>query len=425
MNNNEKRFSDDNIRIISKKERITTEFLLNGIRSGSIVIIGNRKKSKRVLTAVGKGTRTKVNANIGTSPDISSIEMEQAKLRAVLRAGADAVMDLSTGGDLKAVRRMILENSTIPVGTVPIYQAVCELAEKGKNIKALDSSHLFSVIEEQAEEGVDFITVHCGITRETVEALKKQKRIAGVVSRGGAFLTRWIEVNRKENPLYEEYDRLLKIAAAYRITLSLGDGMRPGCIHDANDRAQMAELSVLGKLVRRARKAGVQVIVEGPGHMQLDQIQPHVQLARKLSYQAPLYFLGPLPTDIAAGYDHITSAIGGAISASAGVDFLCCVTPAEHLRLPDAEDVYQGVIASRIAAHAADIAKGISGAREWDDKFSAFRRKLDWKAQKKFALDPDTFTHKRKDSLQCKGDVCTMCGEFCAIKGKTEGVLKC
>jgi phosphomethylpyrimidine synthase len=409
-------FSDECIRLIAGKEKVSPQVIHNGIKAGSIVVLGYGKDSRRAITVVGNGVRTKINANIGTSPGNESIEIEKDKLFAALRAGADAVMDLSTGGDLSIIRRMVLENSTVPVGTVPIYQAACELVKNGRGVITLEAEHLFSVIEEQAEEGVDFVTVHCGITMKTVNALKAQKRIAGVVSRGGSFLVRWIEANQKENPLYEQYDRLLDIASKYGVVLSLGDGLRPGCIHDANDQGQIAELTVLGELVTRARNAGVQVIVEGPGHMQLDQIQSHVQMARKLSNNAPLYFLGPLPTDVAAGYDHITSAIGGAIAASAGVDFLCCVSPAEHLRLPNADDVYQGVIASRIAAHAADIVKRVPGARQWDDELSAFRRDLDWESQEKLALDPEKFAQERKKAPVEKSEACTMCGEFCAIR---------
>jgi phosphomethylpyrimidine synthase len=280
----------------------------------------------------------------------------------------------------------------------------------------MEAGHIFNVIEEQAAEGVDFMTVHCGVNKETVAILNRLGRVAGVVSRGGSLLAKWITATGKENPLYEQYDRLLDIAKKYDVTLSLGDGLRPGCIADASDGAQIAELTVLGELVLRARKAGVQVMVEGPGHMPLDQIQPHLNLAKRLIHDAPFYLLGPLVTDVAAGYDHITSAIGGAIAASAGADFLCYVTPAEHLRLPDKDDVYTGVIASRIAGHAADIVKGVSGAREWDLEFSKSRKALDWQSQQKNALDPVKFKAERDKLPPQDSKVCTMCGKFCAMK---------
>jgi phosphomethylpyrimidine synthase len=275
---------------------------------------------------------------------------------------------------------------------------------------------MFAVIEEQAEQGVDFMTVHCGITRETVSILERQKRLAGVVSRGGSFLVKWVNANNRENPFYEEYDRLLEIARKYDVTLSLGDGFRPGCTFDASDGAQLAELSVLGELVLRARKANVQVMIEGPGHMPLDQITANVKLAKRLGHGAPLYFLGPLVTDIAPGYDHITSAIGGAIAAAEGVDFLCYVTPAEHLRLPDVADVHDGVIASRIAGHAADLVKGVPGARAWDNELSKWRKARRWDEQEKFVLDPEKFRKERAKMPPQQSDVCTMCGQFCAMR---------
>jgi phosphomethylpyrimidine synthase len=275
---------------------------------------------------------------------------------------------------------------------------------------------MFDIVEQQAEEGVDFMTIHCGITRETVSVLHRQGRLVGIVSRGGAFMARWIRANNKENPFYEQYDRLLAIAKKHDVTLSLGDGLRPGGLHDASDGAQIAELSVLGELVLRARDAGVQTMVEGPGHMPLDQIQGHVQLAKRLIHDAPLYLLGPLVTDIAAGYDHITGAIGGAIAASYGADFLCYVTPAEHLRLPNEDDVYQGVIASRIAGHAADIVKGLPGAAERDRQMSHWRKSLNWEKQAEHALDKEKFVAERKKLMPKEAAVCTMCGQFCAMR---------
>jgi phosphomethylpyrimidine synthase len=365
---------------------------------------------------IGKGLKTKVNANIGTSSDRASFEYEVEKLNASLKAGADAVMDLSTGGDLSQVRKMILENCPVPLGTVPIYQVACETLKMGKRIVDMDVEHMFSVIQEQAEQGVDFMTLHCGVTKKTIEPLEKKKRVGGIVSRGGSFLSRWIKANGKDNPLYEQYDRLLKMAKKHDITLSLGDGLRPGALADANDEAQMGELKLLGELVLRARKENVQVMVEGPGHMPINTIEKHVKEAKKIINDAPYYLLGPLVTDVAAGYDHITSAIGGALAASFGADFLCYVTPAEHLRLPDAHDVYQGVIASKIAAHAGDIAKNVIGAREWDNAFSQYRKSLDWEQMQQTALDPRKFRSEREKLLPKEDGVCTMCSQFCAIK---------
>jgi phosphomethylpyrimidine synthase len=299
---------------------------------------------------------------------------------------------------------------------VPIYEAACRTVAKGKKISQIDGELLFDVIEEQAEQGVDFITVHCGINKGTVEILNRQGRLAGTVSRGGSFLVKAINATGKENPLYEQYDRLLEIAKKYDITLSLGDGFRPGCLFDASDGPQIAELSVLGELVLKARAAGVQAMIEGPGHIPLDQVEANVTLAKRLGHNAPLYFLGPLVTDIAPGYDHITSAIGGALAAAKGVDFICYVTPSEHLRLPDVQDVHEGVIAARIAAHAADIVKGVRDARERDDEMSKWRKARNWEKQKEFCIDPIKFAKERNKLPPRQEDVCTMCGEFCSMK---------
>ena len=404
------------MRAVARDERVSAAAVAAGIAAGTIVIPKNKKRRLAKIAGFGKGLKTKVNANIGTSPDHISLPEEKEKLQAALSAGADAVMDLSIGGNLKKIRRMILDNCPVPLGTVPIYQAACETVARGAKITAMDAEHLFDVIEQQAEEGVDFMTVHCGVTREAVKLLDRQGRLVGIVSRGGSFLARWIKENNKENPLYTQYDRLLEIAAKYEVTLSLGDGLRPGCIQDASDGAQIAELSILGELVLRARAAGVQTMVEGPGHVPLDQVQANVVLAKRLVHDAPLYLLGPLVTDVAAGYDHITGAIGGAVAAAAGADFLCYVTPAEHLRLPGPDDVYTGVIASRIAGHAADIVKNVPGAREWDNAMSKRRKALDWDGQEKLALDPKHFAAERKKTTSQAAGACTMCGEFCAMK---------
>ena len=404
------------IRSVAADEKLSPEFVAKGVAQGTIVIPKNNNRSLKKVYGIGSGLRTKVNANIGTSPVRVSISDELEKLKVAVKAGAEAVMDLSTGGDINGIRKLILSECPVCVGTVPIYQAACETVSKGKKITDLEPENLFEVIERQAEEGVDFITVHCGVTRKAAELLERQKRVVGVVSRGGSFLIKWMKATGKENPLYEDFDRLLKIAKKYNVTLSLGDGLRPGSIYDASDAAQIGELKTLGELVLRSRKAGVQAMIEGPGHVPLNLIQSNVEDAKKYGHGAPLYFLGPLVTDIAAGFDHITSAIGGAIAASAGVDFLCYVTPAEHLRLPDIEDVYMGVIASKIAAHAADIVKNVPGAKEKDLEFSKRRKERDWKTQEALSMDPAKFRAERQKMLPQSEDECAMCGQFCAMK---------
>jgi phosphomethylpyrimidine synthase len=400
----------------AKAEGLNAELLRERVAAGHVVIEAPPGHEGIRPLAIGAGTRIKVNANIGTSPDRADVKVELEKLHAALEAGADTIMDLSTGGELDAIRKTLIENCSVPVGTVPIYQAVRETIDRGKAIVELSPEHLFTVIEKHGEDGVSFVTVHCGVTIASLERLKKQKRVLGIVSRGGAFLCRWIEHNKKENPLYEHYDRLLEIAHKYDMTLSLGDGLRPGCIADATDRAQVEELIVLGELTRRAQDAGVQVMIEGPGHVPLDQIEANVKLQKSLTDGAPFYVLGPLVTDIAPGFDHITGAIGGALAAWAGADFLCYVTPSEHLGLPAVEDVRRGVIASMIAAHAADIARGTPGAAERDLQMSIARAQLDWKKQKECALSSRPFEKYRESSPPQDSDVCTMCGEFCAIK---------
>jgi phosphomethylpyrimidine synthase len=403
-------------RAVAAAENLPAAAIRAGMLAGTMVIPRNRKRLLKRPVGVGAGLSVKVNANIGTSPDHISIDEEEQKLEAAVRAGADAVMDLSTGGNLTKIRQMILAKCPVQVGTVPVYQVACETVARQKTILQMEPEHMFAVVKEQAEQGVDFMTIHCGITRETVAILERQKRLAGVVSRGGSFMVKWINANNKENPFYAEYDRLLDICREYDVTLSLGDGFRPGCLKDASDGAQIAELSVLGELVLRARAAGVQVMIEGPGHMPLNQIAANVLLGKRLGHGAPLYFLGPLVTDIAPGYDHITAAIGGAIAASEGVDFLCYVTPAEHLRLPDVQDVFDGVIASRIAGHAADVARGHAGARDWDDELSRWRKARNWNEQQKRAIDPEKFARERRKLPPRQEDVCTMCGQFCAMK---------
>lgn len=403
------------MKAVADREGLDATMVCEGIAAGTIVLPANRIAPKPELCGIGKGLCTKVNANVGTSSDCGDAESELEKVRTAVEFKADTVMDLSTGGDLCGVRRAILSACPLPLGTVPIYQAGLQAIEQRGALVNMSVDDLFAAIEEQAQDGVDFMTVHCGVTRSAIDRLKKQGRATDVVSRGGAFLIGWMLCNEKENPLYEQFDRLLGIAREYDVTLSLGDGMRPGSLADATDRAQVEELLVLGELVDRSREAGVQVMVEGPGHVPLDQITANVTLQKQLCHGAPFYVLGPLVTDVAAGYDHIAAAIGGAIAAAAGADYLCYVTPAEHLSLPNAQEVKEGVIASCIAAHAADIVKGIKGARDWDRRMSAARKGLDWEAQFDLSLDSQRARelHRRYTP---NSDTCSMCGAHCAMK---------
>lgn len=400
---------------VAEKERLDPETVRQGVADGLIVIPANITHEWLDPCGIGKGLRTKVNANIGTSPDLGNIETELAKLQASISAKADTVMDLSTGGDIPAIRQAILEKCSLPLGTVPIYQAAAAAIAAQKAIVEMTDNDIFEAIEDHARNGVDFITVHCGVNQKSIARLKSEGRITDVVSRGGSFLIGWILHNDRENPLYEQYDRLLDIAREFDVTLSLGDGLRPGSLADASDRAQLEELLTIGELVDRARKAGVQVMVEGPGHMPLNQIEANVQIQKRVCHGAPFYVLGPLVTDVAAGHDHITSAIGGAIAAAAGVDYLCYVTPSEHLALPNPDEVREGVIASRIAAHAGDIIKGVKGAWEWDQEMSVARKNLDWNAQLKLALDPEKAGQTR-DRRGTTSAGCSMCGNYCAME---------
>jgi phosphomethylpyrimidine synthase len=402
----------------AKAENISPKKLAELVLKGrAVVCVNNARKRKIKPLAVGEGLRTKVNANLGTSGDLADIKLELAKLRAAIDAGADSAMDLSTGGDIPAIRKAIIAESTIAIGTVPIYEAAVRLREKGKPVVDMDPEELFETIERHGEQGVDFITVHCGVTAKVVETLLSSDRIMDIVSRGGAFHAEWIHKHKKENPLYENFDRLLSIAKKYEMTLSLGDGLRPGAIADATDLSQIGELNTLGELVRRARKAGVQAMVEGPGHVPIMDVRLNIEIQKRVCDGAPFYVLGPIVTDIAPGYDHITSAIGGAIAASSGADFLCYVTCNEHLALPDVEAVRQGVIVTRIAAHIGDIAKGLPGAFEWDTEMSNARKKLDWNKMMKLALDPVVARKIRESSPpSADKDTCSMCGEYCAVK---------
>lgn len=398
-------------------EGISAETIRQGIAEGTIVITQNVKHRTISPLAIGKGLRTKINANVGTSKDHTNVEEELAKVRAAIEAGADTIMDLSTGPAIGETRKTVIQASTVPVGTVPIYQAAVEMPEKkNRPMVEMTADDLFEVIERHGEDGVDFITVHCGVTLRSVETIKKEGRLMVVVSRGGAILVEWMHYNKKENPLFESYDRLLEIAKAYDMTLSLGDGLRPGCLADATDRGQIQELLLLGELTERAWAKGVQVMIEGPGHVPLQQIEANVLLQKRICHGAPFYVLGPLVTDIAPGYDHITGAIGGAIAAWAGADFLCYVTPSEHLRLPTVEDVREGVIASKIAGHAGDIARGLKGAMDQDACMARARKALNWPEQIRLAVDPERARKLRESRMPKESDVCTMCGELCAIK---------
>jgi phosphomethylpyrimidine synthase len=401
--------------LVAEHEGVEAELIQQGVAEGTIVIPANIRHENLVPCGIGRDLKTKVNANIGTSSDFGDTDTELEKLRVAVESGADTVMDLSTGGDISAIRRAIIAASTLPIGTVPVYQAGIEAIASHGAIVKMSVEDIFKAIEEHARDGVDFMTVHCGVTRAAIDRLKQQGRVADVVSRGGAFLIGWMLHNDRENPLYENYDRLLDIAREFDITLSLGDGMRPGCLADATDQAQVEELLAIGELVNRARQAGVQAMVEGPGHLPLNHIEANVKLEKAICQGAPFYVLGPLVTDIAAGYDHITGAIGGAIAAAAGADFLCYVTPAEHLSLPDPEDVREGVIASRIAAHAADIVKGVKGAAERDRQMAVARKKLDWEEQARLSLNP-TLARRVHSKHGSEGKACSMCGQFCAME---------
>ncbi|MBN2055201.1 phosphomethylpyrimidine synthase ThiC [bacterium] len=405
------------IAYIAEDEMVTTEWLAAEVAAGRVAVPANKRRSLGAPRGVGNGLRVKVNANIGSSPDRYNREHELAKVRVAVEAGADAVMDLSTGGDIGELRRAILKECPVPLGTVPIYQAVCELIRGGARLQDMTLDFLLKVIEEQARDGVDFMTVHCGVTRESLGYLQRQGRTLGIVSRGGSFLAQWIRLTGQENPLYDHFDKLLDIALRYDVTLSLGDGLRPGCLADATDRGQIHELVVLGDLTKRAWQAGVQVMVEGPGHVPMDQIATNMRLQKSLCHGAPFYVLGPIVTDIAPGYDHITSAIGGAIAAHSGADFLCYVTRAEHLRLPDVDDVREGVITARIAAHAADIARGRTDAWKMDLDMAKARRDLDWERQAALALDRPKAEAMRAEAPPTDAEVCSMCGIYCAIKG--------
>ncbi|MCK4396586.1 phosphomethylpyrimidine synthase ThiC [candidate division WOR-3 bacterium] len=405
----------DEMKIVAKEENLSPEYLMKGIADGTIVIPFNKKHtSLKNIKGIGKGLKVKINANIGTSPYHMDLEEEIEKLEVALEFGTDSVMDLSLGSILKRVRKEIINKSSVMVGTVPIYQVGFELSRKKKSIEEMKLEDFLDVLREQAEDGVDFMTIHSGITLEAVNNMETEGRLLDIVSRGGAFLVKWMKKNREENPLYTYYDEILSILKEYDVTISIGDGMRPGAVLDSTDRGQIQELISLGELAQRAWDAGVQVIIEGPGHIPLNEIEANVLLEKKLCHGAPFYVLGPIVTDIAPGYDHITGAIGGALAALYGADFLCYVTPSEHLKLPDTSDVKLGVIASKIAAHATNIVRGKD--REWDRKMADSRKRLNWKEQIELSLDSEKAREQRESSEIGEENVCTMCGEYCAIK---------
>lgn len=401
---------------VAHQEGLNPHIILKRIKDGRIVIPLNRTHNINRPCGIGYGLSTKVNANIGTSTDKSQLADELKKLEIAVKYGADTIMDLSIGGNLKKIRKEILERSSIPVGTVPIYEIAVNAQKKRGNFLKFSLGDILDTLELQAQERVDFFTIHAGVTQKSLNKLKKHKRVLDIVSRGGAILASWMNYHKRENPFYEYFDRVLNIAYKYDICLSLGDGLRPGSILDATDEAQVCELEILGELQHRAKAKFVQVMIEGPGHIPLDQIKKNIILEKRLCHNAPFYVLGPLVTDIAAGYDHISSAIGGALAASFGADFLCYVTPSEHLRHPSVEDVREGVIASKIAAHAADIVKRRRLAIEWDKDISEARKIRNWKRQIELSIDPDKASYYRTSSKPHLLDVCTMCGKYCSIK---------
>ncbi len=406
-------------------EGIGAETLRERIAGGRAVIPRNRSRTSIRPVAIGEGLRVKVNANVGSSRDRADAALEVEKTRVAVEAGADAVMDLSTGGPIDEIRRAILAVCPVPLGTVPVYQAAADAVKQGKSWVELAPDDFFDGIVKQAQDGVDFMTVHCGVTRASLERLIREGRRLDIVSRGGSLLAEWMRFNDRENPFFEQYDRLLEILREHDVTISLGDGLRPGCLADATDRAQIHELLTLGELTERAWAQGVQVMIEGPGHVPLHQIAANVQVQKRLCHGAPFYVLGPLVTDIAPGYDHITSAIGGAIAAWHGADFLCYVTPSEHLRLPTLEDVREGVIASRIAAHAADIARGVPGAMDRDNRMADARQRLDWNGQIALSIDPERPRRMRGDSPPSADEAaCTMCADLCAIKTSQKAIRR-
>lgn len=408
------------MQIVAEKEQMDVEELRRLVSEGKVAIPANKNHKALDPEGVGQGLRTKINVNLGISKDCCNIDLEMEKVNKALELKAEAIMDLSSYGKTREFRQRLIQASSAMIGTVPVYDAV---GFYDKELTDLTAEELLEVIEKHAQDGVDFMTIHAGINKATAERFKKNGRLTNIVSRGGSLIFAWMELTGNENPFFEYYDKIMDIFAKYDVTISLGDACRPGSIHDATDASQVEELIVLGELTKRAWEKNVQVIIEGPGHMAINEIAANMVLEKRLCHGAPFYVLGPLVTDVAPGYDHITSAIGGAIAAANGADFLCYVTPAEHLRLPDLEDMKEGIIAARIAAHAADIAKGIKGAREWDNKMSEARKNLDWESMFKLAVDEEKPRKYRESSMPEHQDTCTMCGSMCAMKNMNK-VLK-
>lgn len=416
------------MKIVARKENIEVEKLMNLIAEGKVVIPANKNHKNLDPEGVGQGLRTKINVNLGISKDCYNIDRELKKAKKAIEMKAEAIMDLSCFGKTQEFRKKLIDMSPAMIGTVPMYDAV---GFYDKELKDLTAEDLLKVVETHAKDGVDFLTIHVGMNKETANVFKRNKRLMNLVSRGGSLLYAWMQLNDKENPFYENFDKVLDICEKYDVTISLGDACRPGAIKDSTDPSQIMELIVLGELTKKAWERNVQIIIEGPGHMTLDEIETNMKLEKKLCHGAPFYVLGPIVTDIAPGYDHITNAIGGAIAATYGADFLCYVTPAEHLRLPNLEDMKEGIIASKIAAHAADLAKGISKAREWDDEMSKARRELNWEKMFKLSIDEEKARKYRESSIPEDEHTCTMCGKMCAVRnmnkvmdGKNINVLR-
>lgn len=399
--------------IVAKKENMDIEILKNLIANGQIAIPANKNHTSLNPEGVGKNLRTKINVNLGISKDCYDIDEEMKKVQLALDMNAEAIMDLSSFGKTEEFRKKLISNSSAMVGTVPIYDAV---GFYDKELKDITAKEFLDVVKKHAKDGVDFVTIHAGINKETASVFKRNKRLTNIVSRGGSLMYAWMELNNEENPFFEYFDDLLEICKEYDLTLSLGDACRPGSIKDASDACQIKELMILGELTLRAWDQNIQVIIEGPGHVSLDEIQANMIVEKKLCHGAPFYVLGPIVTDIAPGYDHITSAIGGALASSFGADFLCYVTPAEHLRLPNLDDVKEGIIATKIAAHSGDIAKKIPGAIGWDNKMSKARQELDWDKMFDLCIDPEKAKRYRKESTPEHDDSCTMCGKMCSMR---------
>ena len=398
---------------VAKEENMSVDQIREYVAEGKVVIPANKNHKVHVPHGIGRMLKTKINVNLGTSRDCLDLDVEMAKVKSAVEMGAEAIMDLSSFGDTKVFRKKLIEECPAVLGTVPIYDAVVYY---NKALVDITAEEWIDVVRMHAQEGVDFMTIHCGINKNTAQRFLKNKRLTNIVSRGGSLIFAWMMATGNENPFYEFYDEILDICEKYDVTLSLGDACRPGSIADASDISQIEELISLGELTKRAWDRNVQVMIEGPGHMPLDQIAANMKIQQTICKDAPFYVLGPIVTDVAPGYDHITSAIGGAIAASCGAAFLCYVTPAEHLRLPTLEDMKEGIVASKIAAHAADIAKGVKGAAEWDHKMSTARKNLDWEEMFKLALDPEKARRYRAESAPEHEDTCTMCGKMCAVR---------